>query len=338
MKNNLTCLLLLLPLYLPLNVGAQTFDADELVMIHHATTTQINAFSPVKGALVYNSDNDTLYVFDGANWNASNNDIITSLVDNNNGSYTYTAEDGAQTTFTISDNQIIDVYSLNGDGKNLDLSLENDGQATKKVDLSALNITGDVTGTLANTGVAKIQNVDVSATAPSDGQALVYNGANSQWEPTALIGGAAVFPQILVDASRTSDYNMNQNYQTVIYNSVAINSGTSYNIGNGVFTTPDSGMYQIMYNNQYGYTNYRNHTVFNRIMINSAVEMESANGSWTNGNGNGNRAYATNTGNTIVQLNAGQTVRVEHRANTNQDNISPRTGAGQHRLKIIRLK
>ncbi|WP_343330083.1 hypothetical protein [Polaribacter staleyi] len=81
------------------------------------------------------------------------------------------------------DNQKIDVYALNADGKNLDLSLESDAETTKQTDLSALNIAGDVTGTLAASKVEKIQNIPVSVTAPIDGQVLTYNTTASEWQP-----------------------------------------------------------------------------------------------------------------------------------------------------------
>lgn len=176
----------------------------------------------------------------------------------------------------------------------------------------------------------------LTAKGTTTGDVLTWDATSQRW--VAQAASSSNFPQILLDASRTANYTMNQNYQNLLYNSVAVNVGPSYNAGNGTFTAPADGLYQISYNNLYSYTNYRNHTVFNRVLVNNAVELESANGSWTNGNGNGNRAYATNTGTSVVQLTAGQTVRIQHRENVNADNIGPGTGAGQHRLKIIRLK
>lgn len=48
------------------------------------------------------------------------------------------------------------------------------------------SLVGDVTGTLGATTVAALQGVSVSASAPSSGNALVYDGA--QWAPAALAG------------------------------------------------------------------------------------------------------------------------------------------------------
>ena len=85
------------------------------------------------------------------------------------------------------DDQKIDEFTLNTDGKNLELSLESDTEITKQTDLSALKLEGDVTGTLAINKVEKIQNITVSETMPTDGQVLVYNGSSSQWETSATV-------------------------------------------------------------------------------------------------------------------------------------------------------
>jgi len=58
--------------------------------------------------------------------------------------------------------------------------------ALKTITYSTFPITGDVTGTLINPTVVKIQNKNISATAPNDGQVLKYNTVNTQWEPTTI--------------------------------------------------------------------------------------------------------------------------------------------------------
>ncbi len=56
---------------------------------------------------------------------------------------------------------------------------------------------GDLSGTYPNPSVNKIKGVNVSATAPTNGQALKYNSASTQWEPstdnnTAYTAGAGI--------------------------------------------------------------------------------------------------------------------------------------------------
>jgi len=48
-----------------------------------------------------------------------------------------------------------------------------------------LNVGGDVTGSLENETVVAIQNIDVSPTPPTDGQLMVYDATNAQWQPTS---------------------------------------------------------------------------------------------------------------------------------------------------------
>jgi hypothetical protein len=49
---------------------------------------------------------------------------------------------------------------------------------------------GDVTGDLSSTTVAALRNRAVAATAPANGQALVWNAAVSQWQPQNVSGAA----------------------------------------------------------------------------------------------------------------------------------------------------
>ena len=51
---------------------------------------------------------------------------------------------------------------------------------------TSTSLSGDLSGSLPSPSVVKIQGAPVSSTAPSDKQALVWNGTNSDWEPTTL--------------------------------------------------------------------------------------------------------------------------------------------------------
>jgi len=51
-------------------------------------------------------------------------------------------------------------------------------------------LTGDVDGSLSSTSVVGIQGVDVSSTAPLNGQVLIYNSASTQWEPSTTAATA----------------------------------------------------------------------------------------------------------------------------------------------------
>jgi len=51
---------------------------------------------------------------------------------------------------------------------------------------------GDLSGVLPNPTVDGLQGRDVASTAPTDGQALAYSTANSQWEPSDVATVASV--------------------------------------------------------------------------------------------------------------------------------------------------
>ena len=80
---------------------------------------------------------------------------------------------------------------------------------------TAKSIAGDVTGTLGASTVTKIQNIAVSATAPTTGQVLKYNG--TQWAPGAdsTGGGGGATPvtiqtctntQLVLTSASATDY------------------------------------------------------------------------------------------------------------------------------------
>jgi len=137
---------------------------------------------------------------------------------------------------------------------------------------------------------------------------------------------------VIVSASRTNSYSPGSSFSTLAYNSASVNIGNAYNTSTGVFTAPATGLYQIIFSNMYSVANSLNNTLSARIIVNGSTETEVA-GALT--------PYAGSTirgnihGNTIVQMNSGQTasVSIGNLANT----MTPSVGTGQHTLKIIRL-
>jgi len=192
---------------------------------------------------------------------------------------------------------------------------------------SGISIAGDVTGTLAASTVAKIQGRNVANTAPTNGQTLIYNTTTSQWEP-----GNDTFPQLLVDASRTTTYTPSATYTVIPYNSTAVNVGTSYNTTSGSFTAPGIGTYQIIANNSFNANTAANHSITTRIVVNGTTDTES---SCSASPYAGSGVNITSSPSTVVNLTAGQTVNIQ--VGGEVGTVTALTGTGQHRLKIIRL-
>ncbi|MGE5488758.1 MAG: hypothetical protein ACM3ZB_13160 [bacterium] len=60
-------------------------------------------------------------------------------------------------------------------------------------------VAGDVTGDLSGTKVTRIQGRQVAATAPADGQGLVWSAANNTWQPGTVSGGGGGMASLLGD-------------------------------------------------------------------------------------------------------------------------------------------
>lgn len=69
------------------------------------------------------------------------------------------------------------------------------------------NLSGDVTGIQSNTTVARLRGVNVDSTAPTSGQVLKYDAANSRWTPGAP-AASGIFPwQVVAGTSQQAQPN-----------------------------------------------------------------------------------------------------------------------------------
>jgi hypothetical protein len=101
-------------------------------------------------------------------------------------------------------------------------------------------VAGDVSGTLGSTKVMALQNRNVAATAPSNGQALTWNSTTSVWEPQGFGAAiATVFGRTGAISAQSGDYTFGQIAGTVGdpqigggVNAIKIASGT---VGNTAF-------------------------------------------------------------------------------------------------------
>lgn len=76
------------------------------------------------------------------------------------------------------------------------------------------SLAGDVTGGIAANTVARLQNRALASIAPSDGQALIWSAANSQWQPGTIASGggaiSSVFGRTGSVTAQTGDYTFAQ--------------------------------------------------------------------------------------------------------------------------------
>ncbi|MFT6930336.1 MAG: hypothetical protein ACJAQ7_001825, partial [Sediminicola sp.] len=88
-------------------------STSRALVLTRVNNTQMNAITPLQGALVYNTETKCVHYYDGAQWlnicDALTNSVNISLENNGNGSYTFTDAVGVATTFTIATNTTFEV-------------------------------------------------------------------------------------------------------------------------------------------------------------------------------------------------------------------------------------
>ncbi|MGA3044952.1 MAG: hypothetical protein ABSF54_29600, partial [Bryobacteraceae bacterium] len=124
-------------------------------------------------------------------------------------------------------------------------------------------LAGDVTGGIGANTVARIQSRAVAATAPSDGQSLVWSAANSQWQPATVTSGggavSSVFGRTGAVVAQPGDYtaaqvtnalSSTQTYASPAWLTAVTFGGTTVNsTGGTIYNSAASGNTQIVIKN-----------------------------------------------------------------------------------------
>ncbi|WKX77198.1 hypothetical protein [Zobellia laminariae] len=147
-------------------------SSTKVFVVTRVTNAQMNSITPLNGALVFNTDQNCLFQYKGNIWsslcvNIAAGETITALLDNNDGTVTYTNEagisaiiskanlvdnlDGSYTfsngtsaiNFVGTDNQNLENANLDATTSILNIDIENGNSTT--ADLSALEESADIT-------------------------------------------------------------------------------------------------------------------------------------------------------------------------------------------------
>ncbi|MEC3908707.1 hypothetical protein VOI54_16890 [Tamlana sp. 2201CG12-4] len=136
------------------NVFSQVPESDELMVIHKVTTSDMNAIiTPFQGSIVYNTDHDSMFIYDGGQWLrlVTKKELITSLT----GDYTLELKDNGTVLAFDSPNPATLTVPLNlpigfnvslyqiGDGE---ITIEGDTGVTIKNRLSRFKTAGKDAG------------------------------------------------------------------------------------------------------------------------------------------------------------------------------------------------
>ncbi|MCB0441071.1 MAG: T9SS type A sorting domain-containing protein [Flavobacteriaceae bacterium] len=133
------------------NASVELRANNKGLQLNRLTNAQRTALGTALGAgqvgvIVYDTEDQQLYTWDGTTWNGGLVDTDNQTIDVfqlNGNNLELSLEDDGVATQTVdlssyldnTDNQVADVFQLNGN--NLELSLEDDGVATQTVDLSS---------------------------------------------------------------------------------------------------------------------------------------------------------------------------------------------------------
>ncbi len=144
-------------------------SASKVFVVTRVTTIQMNGITPLNGALVYNTDDDCLFQFNNGSWsslcvNVSAGETVTTLIDNGNGTFTYTNEAG--TDITISQASL----QNNGDGT---YSFMNSGGSITIIDTNAVsnnynNGASGLTATTVQDAIDELKTITDTAIAGAD--------------------------------------------------------------------------------------------------------------------------------------------------------------------------
>ncbi|MBL7561209.1 hypothetical protein JAO71_15530, partial [Olleya sp. YSTF-M6] len=203
-------------------------SADKVLVVTRISNAEMIALSPLNGAIIYNTDENCLFQYNNSTWTSlcvdvMANETITALMDNNDGTISYTSEDGSVTTIiksALTDNGD-DTYTFNnGNGNPITLDVSALETLTTLVD----NANGTFTYTSEN-GTTTIIDTNSAETLTT----IAFNADNTNIDYTDEDG---VVTQL--DLSNIVD-NL-ESITTIIDN----NDGTfTYTDEEGVTTTLD---------------------------------------------------------------------------------------------------
>ncbi|ALM06458.1 hypothetical protein SB49_00505 [Sediminicola sp. YIK13] len=101
----------------PQNINAASVleleSTSRALVLTRVNNTQMDAINPLQGALVYNTETKCVHYYDGSQWlnicDALTNSANISMVDNGDGSYTFTDAVGVETIITTTTNSRFEV-------------------------------------------------------------------------------------------------------------------------------------------------------------------------------------------------------------------------------------
>lgn len=99
---------------------------------------------------------------------------------------------------------------------------------------------GDISGALNATTVTRIQNINVSATDPTDDQVLTFDQVTNQWRPETLSSATVAFK-----AQQSVGQNFSGLLTQVLWAAELYDESSNFSVVTGRFTAPADGIYHF---------------------------------------------------------------------------------------------
>ena len=246
------------------NASVELRANNKGLQLNRLTNAQRTALGTALGAgqvgvIVYDTEDQQLYTWDGTTWNGGLVDTDNQTIDVfqlNGNNLELSLEDDGVATQTVdlssyldnTDNQVADVFQLNGN--NLELSLEDDGVATQTVDLSGYLDNTD-NQNISGSGLAgNILTIGISGGTSEDVDLSVFNNPGTDDQQISLSGNILNLEDGgSVDLSGYLDNTDNQNISgsglagNIL--TIGISGGTSEDVDLSVFNNPGTDDQQI---------------------------------------------------------------------------------------------
>lgn len=230
-------------------------DGNLLLGLTHVTTAEMSTISnPVEGSLVYNTTEQSAFVYTGGSWDVSSK-LPADLADGDDDTQ-YTAGSGmllSSTEFSVDNSSITPDWSnIQNIPSNLDTDSANELQTISKSGNEILLNQGG--GSVFETETSISQNtsngeITFTNEATNTSTAVVISGDANNDIKTGSDGGAYIQTKIF-DCYNSVGYNLTPGFSTVRLNTTRINNSTSVyslNTSNNEVTINETGVYEVEY-------------------------------------------------------------------------------------------
>lgn len=216
---------------------------SKVLVITKVTNDEMLAITPLTGGMVYNSDENCIFYFNGSNWislcDATNleeyNETITSLVQNTDGTFTYTNEEGTETILPLTERSLID----NGDGTFAYTVIGENPIVFNGAPETTSTLVNNFNGSYTYTNeIGETTSFTLSGGTLIDNEDGTYTYQNSNGN-TIIFNGAEETTSTLVDNQNGSFTYTNEEGEETVINETNSNNGISGETGSIFFAGID---------------------------------------------------------------------------------------------------